>query len=274
MLSRGRVLLGAFDDAERAVAFIERVSTARAGLVRENHAKARQAFRAAPPVERVAPEPLDDVSAAKIEDILRAPLFAQSLGSKRWRLARVPLDALIVVQPLVNLTRVETLAPRVTADPIGTFFPMSTALDVSADAAKGPVISFTSSRGELTVSGAQVRRQPDDGAIEVVFRIEPRPNYVSVLDDGGRLVLRNGHHRVVAAWFSGLRAIPAVVVDGSIDALAARMTSPLSPAELRRDRPPLLVDLASRGAMSLDIDLRAKRHALCLRAQHDTTYEA
>lgn len=233
---------------------------------------ARQAFLEAPPVTRRQLEPLDVSTRATLEAILAAPLFAGSLASRRWQLAMLPLDTLVVAQPMVNLTRVDALRPRIEKNALEAFFPMTTTLDVAPETSPGPTFSFVSSRGELTVFGAQVRREPENGAIEVVFRVEPRPNYVSALHDGGVFVLRNGYHRAVAAWRIGLRAIPCVIVEGSLEALSARMQNGVPIASLLSRRPPLLFDFADDGPMTLELELRPKQHALRLAAQHDVVY--
>jgi hypothetical protein len=273
MLNQGRVLLGAFNDVEQAVAFVERVSTTPGEIVRARWPEARRAFTEAPPIARLPPAPLDERTSRALADILEAPLFARALASKRWRAALVAIDALVVPQPLLNLTRVEALVPRVRKDLTEALFPTTTVLDVTPDTRNASNISFVSSRGELTVSSASLRRLPESGAIEVTFRIEPRPNYVSVLEEGGTLVLRNGHHRVVAARASGLRSIPCVLVAGSIEALAGRMTGALPAAQLRRERPPCIADLAAEGPTSLDVDLRPKQHALRLTTQREVVYQ-
>lgn len=272
MLTRGRILLGAFDDIERAAAFVARVASTPVEAARTRWPAAREAFLAGPPARREPPAPLDAATRASLEAVLSAPLFAGSLAAKNWRLAMLPLDALVIAQPMVNLARVEALRPRVEANAIEAFFPTTTTLDVATETGAGPTISLVSSRGELSVSGAQLRREPDNGAIEVVFRVEPRPNYVSALDDDGVLVLRNGHHRAAAAARGGLHAVPCVVVEGSLEALAARMQNGLPLSSLRGARPPLLADLADAGPMSIEVDLRPKQHALRIGAQHEVLY--
>ena len=273
MLTRGRVLLGAFDDVGSAVGFFNRVASTPIDVARTRWYATRQAFLAAsPPAIRTALMPIDQAQRATIEAMLSAPLFAGSLASKRWRLAMLPLGSLIVAQPMLNLARIEALRSRVEANPLEAFFPMTTTLDVATETGAGSIITLLSSRGELTVSGAQLGREPDNGAIEIVLRVEPRPNYVSALDDDGVFVLRNGHHRLVAAWQGGLRAVPCVLVQGSVEALTTRMQDGLPPSSLRRARPPLLADLADEGPMSVEVDLRPKRYALRIAAQHDVVY--
>lgn len=129
-LNQGRVLLGAFSDLERAVEFVGRVSTTAEDVVRARWPDARRAFVDAPvihpePARRafvnapvIHPEPappLDENVRAEVEEVLRAPLFASSLATKRWRIEAIAVDALAVAQPLVNLTRVETISTCVRA---------------------------------------------------------------------------------------------------------------------------------------------------------------
>lgn len=272
MLTSGRILLGAFDDVETAVAFVERVALTPAEVARVRWPVARAAFLAAPPVIAAPVMAIDPTQRAMIEDVLSAPLFAGSLAAKRWQLMMLPLDSLVIAQPMLNLARIDALRSRVEANPLEAFFPVTTTLDVATRTGAGPTITLLSSRGELTVSGAQLRREPDNGAIEILLRVEPRPNYVSALHDGGVYVLRNGHHRIAAAWRNGLAAVPCVIVEGSMEALAARMRNGLPPSALRRARPPVLSDLADEGPMSIEVVLRPKEYALNIFAQQEVLF--
>jgi len=272
MLRRGRILLGAFPEPESAVEFVERVSTLPSDIARKAWAAARAAFMSAPPISTQLPVALNAEDHHFLEKVLQAPLFAHALSGKKWRLATMSLEAVVVTQPLVDLERVDVLATRVASDPLATLFPTSTALDVATRTNSGPAISFLSSRGELTISDASMRRLPDNGALELILRIEPRPNYVSVLESQGQLILRNGHHRLIAAWGAGMRSVPCVIVHDTIEALTVRMRHALPTSVLIGPRPPLLSHLAEGSLMTLDVDLRPEQHALRVTTDRQVQY--
>lgn len=268
---RGRVLLGAFDDIEIAIDFVRRVAITPESTIRDKWPRARNNFLAAPCPSFCTSECLDSSSKSSIQSILEAPLFARTLASKKWCLASIALDSLVISQPMLNLDRLDLLRQRVQQDVIAAFFPVTTAIDVDVKTASGPTVTLTSSRGELTVSDAQLSREPGNGAIDLTLKIEPRPNYVSALDQSGLHVLRNGHHRMAAAWQSGLRSAPCVLVEGSIEDLAERMKTGLPVASFH-SRPPLLRDLAEPGSMTIEVDLRTKEHRLEIGVRNEVSY--
>lgn len=272
MLNRGRFLLGAFDDGERAAQFAARIAVVDADEVRRRWSAARAHFLAspAPPPARTAA--VDAATRQAVEQILAAPLFRAALDGRRWSLASVDAASVATLQPVVNLDRVAVMHERIAAHGlVPMLFPSTTELDVEPESGAGPTVSFLSSRGELAVSGAEIRRPSDTAPIELTFRIEPRPNYVSVLDAGGRLVLRNGHHRLLALCANGAGAVPMVVVDGSLDALATHIDGLPIPGE---GRAATLADFLAPSPASLDLELRPKRYALRLRVERETLYAA
>ncbi|HKS24810.1 MAG TPA: hypothetical protein VJZ76_18590 [Thermoanaerobaculia bacterium] len=272
MLNRGRLLLGAFYDCERAVDFAVRVAVVDVDDVRRRWRAAREAFLASPAPPPVAPEALDETARAEVEEILAAPLFRTALDGKPWSLAAVDALSVATLQPVVNLGRVAVMRERLAASALlPILFPSTTELDVEPETGGGPTVSFLSSRGELAVSGAQIHRATDTAPIELTFRIEPRPNYVSVLAADDRLVLRNGHHRLLAACAGGARTLPMVVVEGSVDALAAHIDG-LPPRT--GVRAAMLADFLEPSAAALDVELRPKRYALRLRVERETLYAA
>jgi hypothetical protein len=94
-----------------------------------------------------------------------------------------------------------------------------------------------------------------------------------VLADGERRLLRNGHHRLFAAWRSGLRTVPCVVVEGEAAALASRIGDGFPAAALGGERPPRFADLADGGPACVDVELRPKRYTLHLRAEREVVYD-
>ena len=274
MLNQGRLLLGAFDDREHAVAFAQRVAIIEPKVVRARWAAARDHFLASSAPAPYETPPLDDATRGMVERILAAPLFQSTLGERPWSLTRVHAPSIAALQPVVNLGRVAVMSDRLAADGIiPILFPVTTAIDVEPETANGPTVSFISSRGELAVSGAEIRRATETAPIELTFRIEPRPNYVSVLAAGGRFILRNGHHRLIAACQSGHAAVPMIVVDGNAETLAARIDG-LPPVTAAGMRTATLSDFLEPTEATIDVELRPKRYALRLRVERETLYAA
>ncbi len=272
MLNPGRLLLGAFDDREHAVAFAQRVAIIEPKVVRARWAAARDYFLASSAPAPVETAPLDDATRGTVEEILSAPLFQSTLGERPWSLASVHAPSITALQPVVNLGRVAVMSDRLGGgDIIPILFPVTTALDVEPETAEGPTVSFISSRGELAVSGAEIRRANETAPIELTFRIEPRPNYVSVLAAGEQLVLRNGHHRLIAACQSGHAAVPMIVVEGNVETLAARIDG-LPPVTKTGVRAATLSDFLAPTEATIDVELRPKRYALRLRVERETVY--
>jgi hypothetical protein len=271
VLNRGRLLLGAFDDVERAVAFARRVAVIEADEVRELWGPARENFLGSPAPAPASPKPLDDETRKAVEEILAAPLFSSTLAQRPWSLSSLHIGSTVTLQPIINLDRVAVMRRRIEADgTLAILFPITTAIDVEREVADGPIVSFISSRGELEVSGAEINRLTDTAPIELTFRIEPRPNYVSVLDASGRYILRNGHHRLIAASNSGACQIPMVVVRGSVDALADRIDG----LPLAKDgrRAGTLADFLPHSLAAVDVLLKPKRYALRLHVERETLY--
>jgi hypothetical protein len=206
-----------------------------------------------------------------VEQRLETSFYREALADKCWSLADVRLDSLAVFQPMVVRERVDVFTPLCSSDLLDVLYPLSTQLDVGVHATDGPGVTLFSSRGELAVSGARVRR--DEGALEVVVRVSPRPNYASALRAGDRLLLRNGYHRLCAAWRAGVRTAPLLVIDGNFDGLSARMRAGFSVASLRGARPPRLPDLADCGPATLTVALRPRRYEITVRAERNVVYE-
>lgn len=273
MLTHGEILLGAFDSGEAADAFLRPLALPCAAAEGFAHrwAEARRAFLDAPDAGDIPPSEPDPQARAAVEQRLEASFYREALADKHWSLADVRLDSLAVFQPMVVRERVDVFASRYSGNLLDTLYPLTTQLDVGVRATDGPGVILFSSRGELAVSGARVRR--DESALEVVVRVEPRPNYASALRVGDRLLLRNGYHRLCAAWRAGVRTTPLVVIDGDFDRLSARMSAGFPVTSLKGARPPRLSDLAGGGPATLTVALRPRRYEITVRAERNVVYE-
>jgi hypothetical protein len=275
MVEQGRLLLGAFERADDAVATTTRVVSTEPEVIRAGWPRAHEAFLA----ERrdggeTLPSDLPPEMLRLAAERMDVALFRTSLRDRRWRLAMVPLSALITPQPIVNLARVEAMALKLAAEGIvETMFPTQTDMDVAADASAGPAVTLVSKRGELVVSRVDVRREEVSGAIEIVFRVEPRPNYVSVLRCGSRLIVRNGNHRIAAAWRRGLRELPCVLVEGDAAELVGDRSDRFPLTSLMSERPPRMVSLAAGSDASIEVLLRMRRTSTRVGAEQSSTYD-
>ena len=273
MAERGRLLIGAFEDAEHAGRFASRVAFIPQERILEQWPQARAAFLGTP---RGTVPPATSLEPATVRELTErlesAPLLCSSLKGHQWRISNVPLADLVTAQPHVNLSRVEMMMDRIKEGLVPLMFPTDTAVQVKTEAADGPTISFISDRRELTFTAARVQRLEGSGAIEVVMRIEPRPNYVSVVDSRGRLFVRNGNHRLVAAWRAGLREVACVVIEGDVSKLFEERWNKLSVAALLFERSPRLSDLADCASGCIEVDLRPRRFVTRVRAEQLSNY--
>lgn len=268
----GQVLLGAFEAPEAAVEFLSPIARdfIEADIARRWTAARREFLDAPDPgvVRPVTTESSDYAEVAK--RILRSS--RDSLAEKRWSIIDFPLDALIAFQPMVVCERVEMFRDRLAGDVLDVLYPASTEIDVGVHAVDGPGISLVSSRGELAVSGARVQRDRS-GALEVIVRVEPRPNYVSALRMGDRWVLRNGYHRLCAVWRSGARTAPLVVIEAGSEQVPSRLRGGFSAAVIGAERPPRLRDLAEVSGATFTVPLRKRHYEITVRAARTVHYE-
>ena len=273
-IGRGRLLLGAFPTAEAAVAFADRVSAAPAAEVARLWSRAREAFLSS---ANGAVEPQEaDADAGTLETLaeaLDASLFRSSVEGRSWRVASVAVESLATSQPLVQLARVAALSRRMGEDGLlRMLFPSRGSVDARVEAPGGASIALVTERADLAVSKIEARQADATGPIEVVFRLEPRPNYLTVLRLGTRLVVRNGNHRLVAAWSRGVRRVPCVLLDADEESFAERPDR-FAPDALRGRRAPRIVDLVEPSDASVDIELAPRKHVTVFRAEQHWSRE-
>jgi hypothetical protein len=197
---------------------------------------------------------------------MQAPLFQASLKGKRWRIGCVAVECLLVAQPMIDLDRACVMASKLTDGVVPTFFPTETAIEVSAEARDGPAIALMAPRSELAITHAEIKRPTATGAIEVVFRVEPRPNYVTVLESNGTFVVRNGTHRLYAAWQAGLRDVPCVLVEGDVAELVGDRWDRFPVRTICGDSPPRLVDFTLE-EVCVEVPLRSRRFETVVRVE-------
>lgn len=271
---RGRLLLGAFPTAEAAGAFAERVSTTPVAEILRLWPRAREAFLSAVDSAVAPPEADPDPKTLEaLEEALNAPLFRASVEGRSWRVALAAVGSLVTSQPLVQLARVEALARRIGEEGLlPILFPGRGAVGARVEAPGGASLALVTERAELAVSRIEARQGDATEPIEVVFRLEPRPNYLTVLRLGSGLVVRNGNHRLVAAWSRGIRHVPCVLVDADEETLAERPDR-FPPATLVGRGGPRIVDLAEPADATMDVELAPRRHVTVFRAEQHWSRE-
>jgi hypothetical protein len=255
----GCFLLGAYCDPQDATALLACISSANAASVLERWGEAREAFLTTPSPPAPIASRLSDDRCCQVEELLSRPLFKKSLDGRRWRIAEVTIDALIVQQPIVSAHRTSLFSSRISDDLVATMFPTETSMEVAVDTSKAPAIGLVSSRGELGVSAAFVKRDAASGALEISFRVEPRPNYVSILDCNGSLIVRNGHHRLLAALQMGIKKAPAVVVEGALDLAPSGKWNRFPREVVTGSCPPRLYHFLDSSRSCLDLPLWPRR---------------
>lgn len=264
---RGRLLLGAFESADAAVQFAAHVRVVDVSCIRESWRAARDAFLATP-VEQTEPwGVLDPELVGEAAERMRAPLFQAALDGKRWEVRAACVASLRVVQPLVRLGWLDKMSAKISQDIVGTLFPLETSLPVAAQKRDGGAIILTD-RPELAVSSVSLRQDGATGALEVTLRVEPRPNYVSATTLAGAVVLRNGHHRLLAAMRAGFACVPCVVVDAPVPSRAYRLPTEV----VTSTRPPVLADFAREWAATIEVVLRPRHFATIICSKQQTIH--
>jgi hypothetical protein len=254
---QGRFLLGGYSDPQHAVALLAHISSMETGTVLAGWAQARDAFLR----ESSCPAPAASVPASNtclhVEELLSRPLFKKSLDGRRWRIAEVTIESLIVQQPIVSTHRTELFSLRLREDLVATMFPTETSMEVAVDTSQAPTIGLISNRGELGISAASIKR--DVGAFEICYRVEPRPNYVSILECEGALIVRNGHHRLLAALQMGINKAPAVVVEGALDLVTSVKWNRFPRDIIMGSHPPRLCHFLNGSGAYIHLPLRPRR---------------
>jgi len=268
---RGRLLLGAFPTAEQAVAFAERVSAVPATEIEQRWSPAREAFLTSVNVGAYDHEEADEAATTlqALEQALRAPLFRASVEDRSWRIVSVNLESLVTSQPLIQLDRVAALERRLSEQNLlRTLFPGRGSVDPHVEVPGGAAIALVTERADLAVSKIEARQTDLTGSIDVTFRLEPRPNYLTVLRLGSTLVVRNGNHRLVAAWRHARRRVPCVLIDTDDQSWNQRPDR-FPPNILQAHRLPRIADLVKPNAASIDIELEPRRFVTLISAdQH------
>ena len=168
-----------------------------------------------------------------------------ALPGASWRPQYVDLSEVIVLQKLVVT---DGLDEQVTGITMGSPELLELCLptqqqpfpiELTSDA-DGHAVTITSLNPNLRVQGFQANLGPAGGS--VTFVVGAGSPYVTVVELGGRFLLRDGHHRAVALMAAGITAAPVIVVAGTSYADAAMEPGLFGPGVALGDRPPMVAD--------------------------------
>jgi hypothetical protein len=183
------------------------------------------------------------------DDLARRPTYLREYAAyASYRACLVPVHLLLTPQWYVNLDFVETLrqqAPR-PDDLVGAVrFAFSEGSELDDLWLTGAALAIsTHSIGQPRIHTVEGRRiSPHE--VEVVVRVQSRPNYLEVAKIGSRFVIVNGIHRAAAFLQAGFDRIPCLL--GQYDALGEafpqRALGMIPEAHLMGEgRPPYLAD--------------------------------
>ncbi len=195
-------------------------------------------------MESVQPLPPSQTSFAR--DVQAREVYQREYASKSdVTFGLAPLFALLAPQPLADMDYVADLSATLGPEPdekndFAFSFPQGS---IPEPAVIGNTVMFSTPAPSVYVSPVPTYRSVA-GGYEVVARVEPRPNYLfvaQVLGLGGRLMLINGVHHVLALLRAGRRYAPVVLRPAmAVEELGLPQTSLLTQAGA--PRPPLVRD--------------------------------
>jgi hypothetical protein len=184
-------------------------------------------------------------------EVRQRPVYKKEYEAKGdYDFVSVPIASLLTPQFNVDLDYVGELAATLPAeiDDEAAFafaFPAGT---IAEPIVKGNTVVFTSHAPNIAVSPVPVLRRTPAG-FEVIVEARSRPNFVMVARVGGRVVLHNGVHKVLALRARGRSHTFAVAHDLQQPAQLGLGQSGLSmfsdPNYIQAARPPLVADFAS-----------------------------
>jgi hypothetical protein len=184
---------------------------------------------------------------AAARDVRSRVTFQRHYESKAdFEFVSLPIESLLTPQWRADLEYVDELSAtlRPSPDPTSDFefcFPES---DLPDPIVNGNTLIFSSVPPSIAITPVPSVRKIN-GRTEIVLSAEGRPNYVMAAELGGRIILENGVHHVLALWRAGRTSTYAVLkrVQRPED-LAIQLQSSLFAAQnyFQGSRPPLVRD--------------------------------
>jgi hypothetical protein len=192
--------------------------------------------------------PLTEKQQAYIDELSEHPL----MRSIREQFPSVTIQAVDIgslINPLVwiDLEYVEELRAELVGtediDAIRFAFPtqinINTRISVDTD---GRGVSLISQQKQLAVTPPMIGQLPGVG-MTVTFNVIGTPQLILVSRVNGRLYLKNGMHRAYLLASTGIRNIPALIVDENVLSQVSTMYPAFNPETLESERPPVLEDM-------------------------------
>jgi hypothetical protein len=218
-----------------------------------------------------AVRPLLASHADAMDAVRRREVFEREYASKcDASFGLVPLRALLAPQPLADMEYVAELQSNLSAEPneaadFAFSFPEGT---IPEPAVIANTVMFSTPSPSVYVSPVPMYRRMA-GGYEVIARVEPRPNYLFVAKIaalGGRLMLINGVHHVLALLSSGRGYAPAIVRNAMVvEELGLPQTSLLT--QVGASRPALVRDFLGECA----VRVRRRRTGIATQVLLQTT---
>jgi hypothetical protein len=184
--------------------------------------------------------------------------------------ATVPLDALITPLVFLDGEYIENLKPELQSsrdiDVIKFALPSITAMQIRAamDSSMRNV-TFLSSVKTLTVGPCTLTQTPD--GTEVKFLVGANLSMILVSLVSGRLIVRNGIHRVSLLSQLGIKNIPCILVkEDLLPSVFSSAYPAFIPPTLALPRPPLVVDY-SNPRLSLEAPLQRTQKIIRISAE-------
>jgi hypothetical protein len=202
---------------------------------------ARSAFT---PVVDAVHEPTEDLS--RYGDAMRQdPNVAQFVG-EGWRVATVDVRRAVPLHPMVFVDGARARVDAADADDLISLATVSlpTPAPLDLPVQHDPLtntFTVSSPNPNLRILGSSAGRSPL-GTRGFVFQVGVTPSFVKVAQVGDRLILCDGHHRVLALLRRNISTIPALVRRlASFDELGASADM-FSRDVLLGDQPPTMLD--------------------------------
>jgi hypothetical protein len=219
------------------------------------HQNARTARAALDGFQPGMTTPLTPALEPLANEVRERPVYKKEYEAKGdYEFVSVPIASLLAPQFNVDLDYVGELAATLPAevDDAADFALAFPAGAIAEPIVKGNTVVFTSHAPDIAISPVPLLRRTAAG-FDVVVEAKSRPNFVMVARVGGRVVLHNGVHKVLALRARGRTRSFAVAHDLQQAAQLGLPQATLSmfsdPNYIQAARPPLVADFTGPGAV-------------------------
>jgi hypothetical protein len=259
-----RVLIAWTNQLRQVCDEVLRVDDVRARGLHAHHAGAIMRVSNMPPLSLPPTEAaLSSAEQAWADHIAATPMFLNAFGQQGWKIARVPLDRLVIVQPVIDA--IHDQVPTSEEEVVKWCLPETSTLDyqasLAADSQPGSFHVILTARHPNQDFDVELVQGGTGGAL---LGLRPRPNHVSVIRLPNRYVVHNGHHRLAALADAGVAEVPVVILDpAAMGPLQDRPGFLPFALAAQHPRPPVISDFLDPD-LTIEVDGRTvgKVHAL------------